>query len=335
MLLKKLQTIYPVNYQPSVLVIGDLMIDHYIIGKASRLSPEAPVPVVNLKSESITLGGAANVVQNLISLGADVTVCGVTGNDHGATQLNGLLNAVGINTDKVVKIADRTTTTKTRIIVDGHQLARIDKECVHNLDSEDEEAFFAMLKPFIKECDIVVISDYNKGLMSPLLTRNIILAANKARKRVVVDPKGASFVKYKGAYIVKPNKQELAFAAKIDNIDMHRNLKIAAQIVLEQTEAQYLVITLSEDGILIFDDEGQKKLPVKATEVFDVTGAGDTVLATITYFLALGADIETACELANYAAAIVIKQVGSAATTVDEILKSIELEQSELKQMNN
>jgi rfaE bifunctional protein kinase chain/domain len=328
MMLKKNKSLFSANHQPSILVVGDLMIDHYILGKASRLSPEAPVPVVNLKSESITLGGAANVVKNLRSLGANVSVCGVTGNDHAATQLNGLLIAEGVNTDNVVSIVGRTTTTKTRIIVDGHQLARVDKECVHNLDDKDEEAFLAMLLPSINNCDIVVISDYNKGLLSPTLTRSIILAANQANKKVVVDPKGTNFVKYKGAFIVKPNKLELALAAKIDNLDIPGNLKIAAEIILEQTEAQYLVVTLSEDGIMVFDNEGQKKLPIKATEVFDVTGAGDTVLATMTFFLALGADLEEACELANHAAAIVIKQVGSSSTTLEEILMSVQLEQS-------
>jgi len=326
MLIEKIQQVCSVEKQPAILVIGDLMIDHYIHGKASRLSPEAPVPVVNLRSENFTLGGAGNVVQNLVSLGADVAVSGAAGNDAAAVQMFEILDAEGINTANIFKDESRHTTIKTRIMVDGHQLARLDKESTNSLSVSAENDLMEHLSELIRNADVVVLSDYNKGFLSPTLTRQIIHVSNNLGKKVIIDPKGNNYLKYSGAYIIKPNRSELAVAAKLENVDSVEALQVAANIIVEQTDVDFLIVTLSEEGMMIFNKNEATALPVKATEVYDVTGAGDTVLATISYFIALGLDVVDACEIANHAAAIVIRQVGSATTTVDEIITEIKNE---------
>jgi rfaE bifunctional protein kinase chain/domain len=176
----------------------------------------------------------------------------------------------------------------------------------------------------ISKADIVLFSDYNKGLFSPTLTQRLIELANQHGKKIIVDPKGFNYAKYKGVYIIKPNRKELAEASKKEKIKNQDDLQQASATILEQTQAEYLVVTLSEEGMAIVSPIAHKLLPVKATEVFDVTGAGDTVLATMAYFIASGFNIEEACELANHAAAIVIRRVGSATTTLDEIVADIE-----------
>lgn len=326
MLIDKIKNLRSTNKQPSILVIGDLMLDHYIHGKANRLSPEAPVPVVNLKSEAFTLGGAGNVVQNLVALGADVAVSGATGDDVAAMQLITILDEEGVNTDTIFKKKERITTIKTRILVDGHQLARLDKESTENLSLTDEIDIIEQLSKLIGDSDVVVLSDYNKGFLSATLTRQIISISNELKKKVIIDPKGNNYAKYSGAYIIKPNRSELAVASKLERIENSSDLQVAANIILEQTDAENLVVTLSEEGMMIFNTAGITNLPVKATEVFDVTGAGDTVLATIAYYIALGLDLKDACEIANHAAAIVVRQVGSATASVDEIVTEIENE---------
>jgi D-beta-D-heptose 7-phosphate kinase/D-beta-D-heptose 1-phosphate adenosyltransferase len=176
----------------------------------------------------------------------------------------------------------------------------------------------------IDSADIVVFSDYNKGLFSPVFTQRLIKIANDHQKKVIVDPKGLNYDKYKGAYIIKPNRKELAEAAKTEKITNIEDLQNAAKTIFLQTGTTYLIVTLSEEGMAIITAQSSKLLPVKATEVFDVTGAGDTVIATIAYFIAAGLSIDEACELANHAAAIVIRHVGSATTTIDEIIKDME-----------
>ncbi|TSD67721.1 D-glycero-beta-D-manno-heptose-7-phosphate kinase [Inquilinus sp. KBS0705] len=311
------------NKQPSVLVIGDLMLDHYLIGKATRLSPEAPVPVVRLKNEHYTLGGAGNVAQNLIALGAVVSIGSVVGNDSSGYQLRNMLNDAGVNTDNIVIDNARNTTVKTRIMADSYQIARVDSETTNALSTDKEHELIDTLINDIEAADIVVLSDYNKGLLSLPVTRRVIELANLAGKAVIIDPKGTNYKKYRGAFIIKPNRHELALATKMDQLETIDEVLVAARVVLEQTDATYLVVTLSEEGMIIVDNTSYVLLPVKATEVFDVTGAGDTVLATIAYFLASGFDLTEACELANHAAAIVIRQVGSVTTTLDEIAADI------------
>lgn len=323
MLIDKLRSLQTAQKQPAILVIGDLMIDHYIWGNATRLSPEAPVPIVNVNNESTTLGGAGNVVQNLVALGASVTVAGVIGNDAMGYQLLEILTNEGVKTSTIIKDNSRSTTTKTRVLAGRHQLVRIDREITDRLSKEIEDELAGKLAAIIDAADIVIFSDYNKGLFAPALTQRLIKIANDHKKKVIIDPKGLNYEKYKGAYLIKPNRKELAEAANTESIKNISDLKEAAKRIFEQTGTAYLIVTLSEEGMAIITQTSSKLLPVKATEVFDVTGAGDTVIAAIAYFTALGFPVEEACELANHAAAIVVRHVGSATTTIAEIIKDL------------
>lgn len=323
MLLDKLNLLKLSAVKPSILVIGDLMLDNYITGYSTRLSPEAPVPIVHVNDESSTLGGAGNVVQNLVSLGANVTIGGAIGNDQAAEKLLGMLADEGVETNCIIKDNMRLTTVKTRVLSGGHQLVRFDKEHSHPLHAVIESELADKLTDCMNHCEMVVFSDYNKGLFSPLLTQHLIRAAKRLNKKVIIDPKGNDYRKYKGAFIIKPNRHELAVAANVGPITSIESLKTAANTIFRQTGVKYLIVTLSEEGMVILSKHSFVALPVKATEVFDVTGAGDTVLATIAYFLALEFNLEEACEIANHAAAIVIKQVGAATTTVAEIINHI------------
>jgi rfaE bifunctional protein kinase chain/domain len=323
-MIDKIRSIQSANKKPSILVIGDLMIDHYITGNASRLSPEAPVPIVNVKNESVTLGGAGNVVQNLVALGARVTVAGIIGDDVAGTQIIDILTSEGVETHTIIRDDTRPTTVKTRVLAGSHQLVRIDREITDPVSDTIADELISKLGGYMEKADMIILSDYNKGLFSPSLTQRLIIAANQQGKKVVIDPKGLNYAKYKGAYIIKPNRKELAEAAKTEKINSLESLQHAAKVIFEQTGTEYLVVTLSEEGMVILSELTHKLLPVKATQVFDVTGAGDTVLATIAYFIAAGLTIEEACEVANHAAAIVIRQVGSATTTIEEIINDIE-----------
>jgi len=322
-LIDKVRSIQSTKKQPSILVIGDLMIDHYIWGSASRLSPEAPVPIVNVKNESTTLGGAGNVVQNLVALGAKVTVAGVIGNDATGIQLIEILESEGVKTNTIIKDHSRSTTIKTRVLVGSHQLVRVDREVTDPISKELEDELISKLNTSIDSADIIIFSDYNKGLFAPALTQRLIKIASEHQKKVIIDPKGLNYEKYKGAWLIKPNRKELAEAAKTEKISNITDVQNAAKSIFLQTETSYLIVTLSEEGMAIVTEQTSKLLPVKATEVFDVTGAGDTVIATIAYFVALGIPVEEACELANHAAAIVIRHIGSATTTIDEIIKDM------------
>ena len=325
MLAEKIRSIQSTGKQPAILVIGDLMIDHYIIGIATRLSPEAPVPVVRVNKETTTPGGAANLAQNLVSLGAKVTLAGIIGDDQQGIQLLDILNQEKIDTGAILKDTKRPTIVKTRVLAGTHQLIRIDRETTDHFDALLEDELVNRLAHCILDADIVIFSDYAKGLFSEALTQRLIKLADSAQKKVIVDPKGLNYEKYKGAYLIKPNRKELAEAAKAEKVNTVEELTAAAKSIFTQADISYLVVTLSEEGMAIFDESGLKLLPVKATEVFDVTGAGDTVIAALSYFIASGMNVEEACIVANHAAAIVIRHIGSASTTIPEIIREIEI----------
>jgi rfaE bifunctional protein kinase chain/domain len=323
MLAEKLYHAHQKQPAPTILVIGDLMLDHYIFGSATRLSPEAPVPIVHAKRESKIIGGAANVASNLIDLGAEVYLAGVIGNDSFGQEVKQLLELKNINTSLIVSDQNRRTTVKTRIIAGTHQIVRIDNEDTHDISATLEETFFNFLAPYIEKVDMVILSDYNKGLLTHSISLKITALCKKLDKKIIVDPKGLDYTKYHGAFIIKPNRKELAEASKTDKISNDEALIKAANVILKVTEAKYLIVTLSEAGIAIITKDDCQIIPVVATEVYDVTGAGDTVIATLAYCLSLGLDMAEAATVANYAAAIVIKHIGSATTTIDEIITSL------------
>lgn len=323
MLAEKLYNAHHKSPAPNILVIGDLMLDHYIFGHASRLSPEAPVPIVNVRKENKIIGGAANVASNLIDLGARVSLAGIIGDDSFGEEIKAILQTKNIDTQLILKDSSRTTTVKTRVIASNHQIVRIDHENIHDIDNQLEDIFFNSLHPLLESSDIIILSDYNKGLLTKNLCLRIIESCNQLQKRIIVDPKGLDYTKYKGSFVIKPNRKELAEAAKTERIENQEELVKAANVIFSTTDATYLIVTLSEGGIAIITPDSCEILPVMATEVYDVTGAGDTVIATLSYCVAQGFSIEEACHIANYAASIVIKHIGSATTTVEEIIAAI------------
>jgi len=320
------EKLYNAHYnqpKPNILVIGDVMLDHYIFGSASRLSPEAPVPIVNVKNENKIIGGAANVACNLIDLGAAVSLAGITGDDAFGAEIKEILQSKNIGAELIMKDSSRTTTVKTRVIASNHQIVRIDQEDTHDISADLEGIFYTALLPAIEKSDIVILSDYNKGLLTPTLSLKVIEACHQLNKKVIVDPKGLDYAKYKGAFIIKPNRKELAEAAKTEKIHTQDELEAAAKVIFDATGTAYLIVTLSENGIAIITPQSCTILPVVANQVYDVTGAGDTVIATLAYCVGLGFSIEEACTIANYAASIVIKHIGSATTTIEEILTEL------------
>ncbi|WP_373032739.1 D-glycero-beta-D-manno-heptose-7-phosphate kinase [Sulfurovum sp.] len=303
--------------KPHIAVIGDLMIDHYIWGQCERISPEAPVQVVEVKKESSVLGGAGNVINNLISLDASVSVYTVLGNDDNAAYVEGLLNSVNATCETIIKQDHRITSKKSRIIASNQQIIRFDDESKDDISLSAQSKLLESLSKNIFSYDAILLSDYGKGVLTTNLTQDIIQLANAHNKPVLVDPKGSDYSKYKGATLLTPNKKEASLATKIDIIDdaslLQAGVKLKNEIALE-----YAIITLSEDGIAIFDDN-MNIIPTIAREVFDVTGAGDTVLASLGVAIASNLNIHEACEFANKAAAVVVAKVGSATVTLNEI----------------
>lgn len=305
---------------PSILVVGDLMIDHYIWGDCNRISPEAPVQVVEVKNESNRLGGACNVINNLISLNAKVAVCGVIGQDEGGIWLQNKLDSMKVDSSNLYIQSNRPTTKKTRILISNHQVLRVDREDKSPIDEKLLMDIKNNIESAIAKSDCVIISDYNKGLLSFELTQHIITCAKKLNKFVLCDPKGKDYSKYKGSTLLTPNKKEAQEASNIQITDK-QSLIQAGMYLKNKCDLTHSIITLSEDGIGIFESNDMIQIPTKAREVFDVTGAGDTVIATLGFALSSGCDIKNACEFANIAAAVVVGKVGSASATHSEIMQ--------------
>ncbi|RFZ84800.1 D-glycero-beta-D-manno-heptose-7-phosphate kinase [Mucilaginibacter terrenus] len=305
-----------------ILVIGDLMLDHYIYGTCNRISPEAPVPVVEISRESFTLGGAGNVVKNLVALNCLPTIIGIVGDDDKADIVLNELSAFGISLNGIVKDSDRCTIVKSRVLVANHQLIRLDREVTIPVAPEKGQQILSKLQQIVKEYDIVLISDYNKGLLTPTLLEGVIDICRQQGVMTLVDPKGLEFSKYKGVNIIKPNRKEAVIASGI-NITDNDTLLAACAKIQEITACESVVVTLSEDGIAIFNNNKLEIISTRALDVVDVTGAGDTVLAALGVALASGESIYEACKFANQAAAIVVSKVGSATATLNEIHQKI------------
>lgn len=303
---------------PKILVIGDLMIDHYIWGQCNRISPEAPVQVVEVKNESNRLGGACNVANNLLALGAQVYVCGVVGDDTDGRWLVGTLQDLGADINHIFVDSTRPSTKKSRVVISNQQVLRVDRESRARVDSRLLQQVREDLSALIAQVDCVILSDYDKGLLDSVFTQEIIALARSERKFVLCDPKGYDYSKYRGATLLTPNKKEAALATGIA-IDDDESLLQAAKKLKEMCALEISLITLSEDGIGIFDNGECKKIPTFAQEVYDVTGAGDTVIAALGFALSAGLDIYKASEFANSAAAVVVAKVGSASATHIEI----------------
>ncbi|PRM94019.1 bifunctional heptose 7-phosphate kinase/heptose 1-phosphate adenyltransferase [Aliarcobacter cryaerophilus] len=303
--------------KPNILVIGDLMIDHYLWGSCDRISPEAPVQVVNVKKESSVLGGAGNVINNLVTLGSVVDVISVIGNDSVANELKSLLEKIDVPTSNLVVENNRKTSKKSRLIASQQQVLRYDMESIDDINENSHKQIIQTLEKNIDKYSSIILSDYGKGVLTTNLTKEIIKISNKNNIKVLVDPKGKDYSKYKGSYTLTPNKKEAMEATNI-YIKDESSLIEALKSLKTQCELEVSLITLSEQGIAIFDDELTIK-PTVAREVYDVTGAGDTVIASIAFALGNDLDIKDAIYFANLAAGVVVGKIGSATTTLDEI----------------
>ncbi len=305
------------EFKPNILVVGDLMIDHYIWGSCDRISPESPVQIVDVKSETTTLGGAGNAINNLRTLGANVSVCSVIGDDENGGELTDMLKGIDVNVKKLLIDSNRKTSKKSRIIAVNQQVLRYDKESKSDVEATHAQEILDSLSEDIDSFDVIVLSDYGKGVLTDELCKGIISLANANGVKVVVDPKGSDFSKYRGAYLLTPNKKEAVLATGIEITDA-ASLESALIKLKKEMELDISLITLSEDGIAVYDEK-LKRFPTVAKEVYDVTGAGDTVIASIAFALSAGKNIEETAKFSNLAAGVVVGKIGSATVTLDEI----------------
>jgi D-beta-D-heptose 7-phosphate kinase / D-beta-D-heptose 1-phosphate adenosyltransferase len=304
---------------PKILVVGDLMIDHYLWGSCERISPEAPVQVINVGDESVLLGGAGNVVNNLNELGAQVDVISVIGSCETSDKLKALLANIKVNTKYLITQNKRVASKKTRIISSQQQVVRYDQESTDEISDESQKSILASFEKLVSNYDVVLLSDYGKGVLTTKLTQSLIAIANNKNKKMLVDPKGLDYSKYRGSYLLTPNKKEASEATKINIKDDASLTKAITQLKTEY-DLDISLITLSEQGVAIYDDK-LRIHPTVSREVFDVTGAGDTVLASLGFALACGYKIDAAVEFANLAAGVVVGKIGSAVATINEILE--------------
>ena len=293
-----------------IAVIGDMMLDGYFWGDVKRISPEAPVPVLEVEEEFFRFGGAANVALNILKLGGIPVPIGVIGYDSSGTIFNSLLTDSKIKNTGIIIDESRPTTTKTRVIADSQHVVRIDKESKDYIDDKIQNKIFDYVKNQIKELDGIILQDYNKGVLTEGLIDRIIKLANENDLLITVDPKFNNFFAYKNVTVFKPNRKEVEEKLGI-KITSSKDVTFAGDKLIEKLNAKYLLLTLSEEGIAVFEKgKEEKRMPTKARKVADVSGAGDTVISTLTMALAAGADILEASYLANYAGGIVCEDVG-------------------------
>ena len=293
-----------------IAVVGDMMLDGYFWGDVKRISPEAPVPVLEVEEEFFRFGGAANVALNIGSLGGIAIPVGVIGYDNYGTIFTSLLNESKIVDDGIMIDESRPTTTKTRVIADSHHVVRIDKESKENVNNLIEKKLYDFIESNIDELDGIILQDYNKGVLTESLIKNIIELANKSKKLITVDPKFENFFSYKNVTVFKPNRKEVE--TKLGTrIISSEDISLAGKKLMDELKSKYLLLTLGEEGIAIFENgKPVERMETKARKVADVSGAGDTVISTLTIALAAGADIIEASYLANYAGGLVCEEVG-------------------------
>lgn len=306
-----------------VLVIGDVMLDRYWWGRASRLSPEAPVPVVALEKVSNIPGGAANVAANIAGLGAKVLLAGVAGEDEAGDALASVLAETGISKELLIVSKTRQTTTKTRVLVHNQQIARIDDETNKPLTAADEKGLCDRVADVMDDVDAIVVSDYAKGCLTTGVLKEVIEKARAKGTPVIVDPKSKDLSKYDGATMLTPNLTEALNAAGLENAT-EEDAGEAAHLILGRTKIDSLLITLGEHGMRLFRrGEPALHFPSMARQVFDVTGAGDTVVAVLTAALAVRAEVGAAIALANLAAGIAVEKVGTSIVGTHELKAAI------------
>jgi D-beta-D-heptose 7-phosphate kinase/D-beta-D-heptose 1-phosphate adenosyltransferase len=311
-----------------IVVYGDVMLDEFVWGDVTRISPEAPVPVVEIRRESVHLGGAANVLSNLRALGVRSSLVGVVGQDRAGERVRSELREAGALDAEENLIVDvsRPTTVKTRIIAHSQLVVRADRERRTPLDATVEERVVETLRRLLRNADALVVSDYDKGAVTPAALDEVLHAAEAAGVPVLIDPKMRNFDSYRPATLVTPNHHE---ALKVTNTedDTDEGMARAARAIRERLKCRSVLITRGERGMMLLEEDGEPVyVPTAAREVFDVTGAGDTVIATLAASIAAGASLAEAAMLANHAAGIVVGKIGTATASADELLASVRSE---------
>jgi len=312
--------------RPKVLVIGDLILDEYLWGGMTRISPEAPVPILETKSENLSLGGSANVANNLAALGCEVYLIGAIGQDEKGDRLLELIREKGIHTEGIFRFVHRPTTSKMRIIAHNQQILRVDKEDNRPITTETEKKIIQFTNQILPGMNGVICSDYQKGVLTEKVVKNLMHRAQNAKKIVVVDPKSADFSLYKGATVLTPNQNEVERSVPI-KVNSGEDLERAAEYLLSLTRGEALLVTRGKDGMTLYrNKEKAVNLPTVAKEVYDVTGAGDTVVSVFGMALFVGFNYRDAAWLSNMAGSIVVGKVGTAVVTLNEINEFLEEE---------
>lgn len=306
-----------------IAVIGDMMLDGYYWGDVKRISPEAPVPVLEVEEEFFRFGGAANVALNIQMLGGTPIPVGVIGYDNYGTIFSSLIKENKIEDDYILVDDERPTTTKTRVIANNQHVVRIDKESKSYISSKIEEKLVVQLANLIDSLDGIILQDYNKGVLTSTLINKIISIANNKNILVTVDPKFDNFFDYKNVTVFKPNKKETEAVLGM-KINSDEDISSAGERLLLELNSQYVLLTLGENGIAVFEKDGtEKRMPTKARKVADVSGAGDTVISTLTIALTAGANIYEASFLANYAAGVVCGEVGIVPIEKEKLFEAV------------
>ena len=300
-----------------IVVVGDLMLDRYYDGSVDRVSPEAPVPVLHVRRSFEHPGGAANVAANIAAMESDIAVIGLTGIDDSASRLRSLLVSAGVECDSIVSTTTIPTTTKTRLLTSHHQIARFDLEEQAN-DPSARSSLIQCFESSLAHADTVVLSDYAKGVCHPDVCETVIAGARRMGRPVIVDPKSVDFSKYRGATVITPNRSEAAASTGI-SIHSPADAVLAARTIHQLHQIESVVITLGEQGMVLFTTDEATLIPTQAKHVFDVTGAGDTVVAALAVCLARGMNLSQACHLANIAAGLQVAKIGTCPITWNEI----------------
>lgn len=297
----------------NILIIGDVMVDAYLWGKVERISPEAPVPIVSVVKKELRLGGASNVALNLQALGATPFICALVGDDAGGEDLIQLLNQQQISDAGILKVANRQTTKKTRVIGHNQQILRIDDETDLEISSDQTQQVLEKFEQLMAnhKMDAIIFEDYDKGLITQELIEAVIISAKQKNIPIIVDPKKRNFLSYHEADLFKPNLKELKEGLKLDfDPNDHASLQQAVSTLQQQIEAKNIMVTLSELGVYVSTQNQEKLIPAHIRNVADVSGAGDTVISVTAACLAAGADIFTAAEIGNLAGGLVCEKVG-------------------------
>lgn len=328
---KKIDKIFGSPDMKKIYIIGDVMLDRYLLGDVTRISPEAPVQVFDIRNSEYRLGGAANVSYNVRTLGADPFIIGVIGEDNEGRLLIEAMNELNIDTSGLIKENGRPTTCKTRVISDSHHLLRIDSESKNDISKETGKNIMSLLEKNMKDIGIIILQDYNKGVLTKDLIKKITSFAAENKIRILVDPKFENFFEFQNAYLFKPNRKELedALGKKIKN---QEDIDAFVTELMKKLNCENIILTLGEQGMMIIENHNgelkKEKIPTKARKVADVSGAGDTVISTIAVCLAGGASLRDAAVISNYAAGLVVEEVGIVPIFKDNLIEHITKEQN-------